>query len=1014
MKYFRDEIKKIFSGIMSIVIILLNMTYINADGLNNSYIEDNYLENINSTDIKDTDIIKNIGSTITKDVKENDIPDDWAFKESSRRLNDIIRERYDVDKDGDGYISKSEAGDFTGDIDFFSDYIGCTLDGIEYFTKVSRIEIIACDLKGNIPEGVGNLVNLIELNLKGNYMDGKIPDSICELSSLKVLDLSFSDFENIPLNIGDLTELEYLNIAGSGLKDGIPESIIKLKKLKELDLSRNRNLGGSIPIRIGDLDNLTDLVLSDSGIEGTIPFSIVDMDSIENIELSHNYLTGSIPNDIGDLSTLKYFTFNSNFISGELPNSIKNLSKLNMLDASKNNIMSIPEEVYAYLSKNIISKLEDQVGTFDIKELAILSEDYEFNGIPAYLQLDKYGSPLIYNLSKVSENDSSSIIYKPGFVDSIIGKTIDPKISRDKDGSVKVTVSGSDITEEGDYRLYVYSLVGPFSVRNGYDFGPGVLYTTKFKAIARKPVEEIDYIKAFTDGEEGKKTSEKIDIKISKEPEAGKLSVDNVSLGLKNSTGTIEKRRVSSKGNGEYEVEISGTWNEGDVVDVKLEKDKVIFKPDTLDIKLHKENKIKVEEIDYVKAFADGEEGKKTSEKIDIKISKEPEAGKLSVDNVSLSLKNSTGTIEKRRVSSKGNGEYEVEISGTWNEGDVVDVKLEKDKVIFKPYTLDIKLHKENKIKVEEIDYIKAFADGEEGKKTSEKIDIKISNEPEAGKLSVDNVSLGLKNSTGTIEKRRVSSKGNGEYKIEISGTWNEGDVVDVKLEKDKVIFKPDTLDTKLHKEKVNESRVTESTLVSNNPTMNKKVYRTFVMGYPDLTFRADKNISRGEVVTIFSNILEDYYTDEKYVNPSFNDIDSLIWYRGRIGYLEKLGMIKGYPDGSFRGEAPITRAEFVIIVANFDKLEPIKINPFNDINESYWAREYILSVANKGWVSGYPDGSFRSEQYITRAEVVTIVNNMLGIKVDKEYIDANVGTIKTYTDLSKSHWAYYNINATS
>ena len=109
------------------------------------------------------------------------------------------------------------------------------------------------------------------------------------------------------------------------------------------------------------------------------------------------------------------------------------------------------------------------------------------------------------------------------------------------------------------------------------------------------------------------------------------------------------------------------------------------------------------------------------------------------------------------------------------------------------------------------------------------------------------------------------------------------------------------------------------------------------------------------------------------------------------------------FPDGTFRPSNSITRAELATIASKFDKLSPFVADNFSDIT-GHWANQYINSAAQKGWVKGYEDGTFRPEQPITRAEFVTLVNNVLGRKVLKENI---LPDAKTFPDLSPNAWYY-------
>ena len=185
---------------------------------------------------------------------------------------------------------------------------------------------------------------------------------------------------------------------------------------------------------------------------------------------------------------------------------------------------------------------------------------------------------------------------------------------------------------------------------------------------------------------------------------------------------------------------------------------------------------------------------------------------------------------------------------------------------------------------------------------------------------------------------------------------------------------------------------------------LNKKDHFQYIQGYPDNTVRPKGLITREEVAAVFYRLLDQGYrltilTDKE----NFIDVDSGRWSLKHIATLSNGNIIEGYPDGSFKPGNPITRAELAAIASKFDKLSAVQENSFTDI-EGHWAIEYINSAAAKGWVKGYPDGTFKPDQYITRAEFVTLVNNVLGRKVHKDNISEGA---KVFPDLLENMWYY-------
>ena len=183
--------------------------------------------------------------------------------------------------------------------------------------------------------------------------------------------------------------------------------------------------------------------------------------------------------------------------------------------------------------------------------------------------------------------------------------------------------------------------------------------------------------------------------------------------------------------------------------------------------------------------------------------------------------------------------------------------------------------------------------------------------------------------------------------------------------------------------------------------------HNAFLSGYPDGSFLADKNMTRAEVAQMFYSLLLD--KDVK-ITKSFSDVPTDAWYAKAVNTLSSLGMLGGYPDGTFRPDAPITRAEFAAIALAF-AYDPASAScSYTDVSTSAWYYTYVAQATTYGWIGGYPDGSFRPNNSITRAEVAVIVNNMLGRDADESYINRNADELVSFVDLSKNHWAYYTI----
>jgi len=181
--------------------------------------------------------------------------------------------------------------------------------------------------------------------------------------------------------------------------------------------------------------------------------------------------------------------------------------------------------------------------------------------------------------------------------------------------------------------------------------------------------------------------------------------------------------------------------------------------------------------------------------------------------------------------------------------------------------------------------------------------------------------------------------------------------------------------------------------------------HRIYLYGYPDYTVKPEQSITRAEAASIFYRLLQDKYMEGEEIS-GFNDVDDDEWFAPAINRLAELGIILGYANGSFRPNAPITRAEFATIAARFDNLSPVDGIVFDDVSENHWAIDFIHSAYAAGWVDGYEDGTFLPEKNISRAEVVKIVNTMLN-RLPKNLPD---DMENPYTDIEASHWAYIHI----
>ena len=187
---------------------------------------------------------------------------------------------------------------------------------------------------------------------------------------------------------------------------------------------------------------------------------------------------------------------------------------------------------------------------------------------------------------------------------------------------------------------------------------------------------------------------------------------------------------------------------------------------------------------------------------------------------------------------------------------------------------------------------------------------------------------------------------------------------------------------------------------------LNGDDHFAYIVGYPDGNVKPGSSITRAEVATIFFRLLtEDVRTANSTQSNSLSDVSRGQWFNHAISTLSSMGIVKGNPDGTFDPDAPITRAEFAAIAARFDDKNTNNTSNFSDI-ASHWAKDEIGVAANKGWINGYPDSTFRPDQYITRAEAMTLVNRVLNRLPEKseDLLDA---MIKWPDNADASVWYY-------
>lgn len=188
---------------------------------------------------------------------------------------------------------------------------------------------------------------------------------------------------------------------------------------------------------------------------------------------------------------------------------------------------------------------------------------------------------------------------------------------------------------------------------------------------------------------------------------------------------------------------------------------------------------------------------------------------------------------------------------------------------------------------------------------------------------------------------------------------------------------------------------------------LNTNDHYSYLIGYSDGTVRPNGKITRAEVATIFFRLLDDD-TRAKYWSSKndFSDVSADKWYNNAVSTLSNMGVIGGYADGTFRPDAPISRAEFAKIAVSFTQnTGSATYNYFTDVKTTDWFAPYVTAAKDAGLIEGYSDGSFKPESKITRAEACAIVNRTLGRKPSKAHM--KISDRIDWPDVQTTDWFY-------
>ena len=187
-------------------------------------------------------------------------------------------------------------------------------------------------------------------------------------------------------------------------------------------------------------------------------------------------------------------------------------------------------------------------------------------------------------------------------------------------------------------------------------------------------------------------------------------------------------------------------------------------------------------------------------------------------------------------------------------------------------------------------------------------------------------------------------------------------------------------------------------------------IHHAYIIGFDDGTVRPHASLTRAQATTIFFRLVDDNHRTSIWSQSSnFGDVSLPRWYNNSISTMASGGMVHGFPDGNFRPQQSITRAEFATMLARFMGVgRSADTAPFND-TAGHWASGYINTAFAQNWIAGFADGTFRPEQAITRAEVAAIVNRALGRRL-QSVDDLLPGMLEWRDNANVNAWYYLYI----
>ena len=290
-----------------------------------------------------------------------------------------------------------------------------------------------------------------------------------------------------------------------------------------------------------------------------------------------------------------------------------------------------------------------------------------------------------------------------------------------------------------------------------------------------------------------------------------------------------------------------------------------------------------------------------------------------------------------------------------------------------------------------------------------------VSSDAELGTVTVGSETIGAVNGTsdGSIAQPKSGARFDGWYSAD--GTLLSTELKFVPTRVDGTVWQGTTYYAHFSAKRSPSTPSTPAKPDETKPTLapipemlNGEDHYAYLLGYEDGTVRPNGSISRAEVATVLFRLLKDDVRMQNLTKDNaYSDVSDTAWYAAAVSTLSKMGVISGYPDGTFRPNAPITRAEFAAMIARFDETAKSADTPFTDIS-GHWAENAIGKAYGNGWVEGSSKTVFCPESNLTRAETATLLNRVLH-RLPEKKSDLLANQI-VWPDNPETFWGYLAI----